>query len=170
MMKTRNKNNNSTLSQKEQSLKELKENYIKIGHPIAFSGINNIKRHYPNLTIKDIKQFLSGSYNYTIHRPTRKPKYHNPTYVYNLREQIQLDLLQISNVSKHNADFNYILVGIDIFSRFAWAKLLKTKSSREVLSRFKDILHEAGSYPKTVVTGISYFYHKYSIKTLLFDY
>ena len=67
MMKTRKKNNNSALTEKEQTLKELKENYIQLGHPVAFSGINNIKQHYPNLTIKEIKQFLSGVYSYTIH-------------------------------------------------------------------------------------------------------
>ena len=154
-MKTQRINN--TLTEKEKTLNELKKNYIKIGHPIAFSGINNIKSHYPNLTIKEIKNFLSGIYSYTIHRPTRKPKYRNPTYVYNIREQIQLDLLQISNISSHNFGYNFILIAIDIFSRFAWAKLLKTKSSKEVLARFKDILHEAGTYPKTIVTGISYY-------------
>ena len=59
-MKLQNKGN----SKLTETLKELKENYIKIGHPVAFSGINNIKRHYPNLTIKEIKKFLSSIYNY----------------------------------------------------------------------------------------------------------
>ena len=149
-MKQLNKRN----SKLTETLKELKENYIKIGHPVAFSGISNIKSHYPNLTIKEIKKFLSSIYNYTIHRPTKKPKYHNPTYVYNIREQIQLDLLQISNISEFNERYNFILCAVDIFSRFAWARLLRTKSAKEVLTQFKDILDEAGVYPKTIVTGL----------------
>ena len=80
---------------KHEALADLKHNYHNLGYPIAFSGISKIKKYYNNLlSTSDIENFLASSYTYTVHREPKKPKF-NPTFVYSLREQLQLDLCDI---------------------------------------------------------------------------
>ena len=101
-------NKQKKFKNKEAALSHLSENYENIGHPIAFSGKSVLKDYYQILSDKDIDDFLSSSYTYTIHREAKKPKF-NPTFVYELRYQIQLDTIEISKISKYNDNFKYIL-------------------------------------------------------------
>ena len=132
---------------KDEALADLKANYQNLGYPIAFSGISKIQKYYNNLlSTLDIENFLASSYAYTIHREPKKPKF-NPTFVYSLREQLQLDLCDIRNISKYNNNFSYIFVAIDIFSRRLFCKLIKKKTAEQTLNAFKSVLLECGSDP-----------------------
>ncbi len=135
---------------KEAALADLKKQYGTPGAPLAFGGINLIKRYYGNaLSIKDIENFLAGSRSYTLHREFKRPKY-NPFYCRKLRQQFQVDLIEIRQVARYNNNFNYILVCTDIFSRYLWARLLRRKTGEETLQQFQDILNEAKTLPKTL--------------------
>ena len=137
---------------KHEALADLKHNYHNLGYPIAFSGISKIKKYYNNLlSTSDIENFLASSYTYTVHREPKKPKF-NPTFVYSLREQLQLDLCDIRKISKYNNNFCYIFVAIDIFSRRLFCKLMHRKTAKETLDAFKSVLRDCGSDPpvKTV--------------------
>ena len=135
---------------KKEALDDLKKQYVKPGHPIAFSGINVIKKYYGKaLSVSDIEDFLAQSRSYTLHREYKRPVY-NPFYCRKIRFQFQLDLIEIRKVAKHNKNYNYILVAIDIFSRKLFARLLHRKTGREVLDQFKSILEDAVTPPKTV--------------------
>ena len=48
----------------------------------------------------------------------------------------------MSNLSSHNKGFKYLLVCIDIFSRYAWVQPLKTKRGSEVVKAFQAIFAE----------------------------
>ena len=156
------------------ALAHLSENYEKIGHPIAFSGKSALKNYYQVLSNKEIEDFLSSSYTYNVHRETKRPKY-NPTFVYELRYQLQFDTIEISKISKYNDNFKYILAAIDIFSRRGFARLLRTKSADETLAAIKSILQEAGKFPKTILSDkgselrnskVQDFYRKNEIKQI----
>lgn len=137
---------------KNEALADLKANYHNLGHPIAFSGISKIQKYYNNvLSSTDIENFLASSYSYTVHREPKKPKF-NPTFVYSLREQLQLDLCDIRKISKYNNNFCYIFVAIDIFSRRLFCRLIRKKTAQQTLDAFKSVLRECGNYPpvKTV--------------------
>ena len=127
------------------ALKDLKRKYEKPGDPLYMAGIQTIKDHYKSaLSIEAIKNFLAKSRSYTIHYEF-KPEIHNPYYIRRLRHMIQIDLMEISQISEYNKGYNYILVAIDCFSRKVWARLLMTKTADEVLSNFQSILNETGS-------------------------
>ena len=139
---------------KEQCLEDLKKNYTKIGHEIAFSGIKTIFDYYKGVLSQDvIKDFLAENFSYTSHKiPFRKTK-RNFTYCYNLRQKWEADLFEISKISQHNANYKHVLMVEDIFSRRAFARLLKSKKPDEVIDRFGEILEEAESAPKSLFTG-----------------
>ena len=58
-----------------------------------------------------------------------------------------MDLLDIHQYSHLNKGFNYILVVLDIFSRFAWARPLKSKSGNYVKDALQDIIETSRRKP-----------------------
>ena len=109
-------------------LQHLKENYHNIKSPIAYSGVTNIYRYYGGkLSEKQIKEFLSTSDSYTLHKKSRVTGY-NPCYIKYHRQQMQLDLVDIQNLAKYNDGHRFLLMGIDSFSRFMLGKLLSNKN------------------------------------------
>ena len=62
------------------------------------------------------------------------------------------DLLDIHQYAHQNKGYKFILVVLDIFSRYAWARPLKNKSGKEVANAFKDIIEEVGRRPKKLWT------------------
>ena len=52
------------------------------------------------------------------------------------------DLLDIHRYARENKGYKYILVVVDVFSRFAWARPLKSKTGASVSDAFQDIFSE----------------------------
>jgi len=128
---------------------DLKNNYNNPGHPIAFSGINNIYKFYKgHLSYDKIKDILSGIENYTLHREFKRGQ-RNPSYSHFKRNQWQMDLVDIQELASSNDEIRYLLTVIDTFTRFAWARLLKNKRGETVLEAFKSIVTLAGK-PKSI--------------------
>lgn len=75
-----------------------------------------------------------------LHRPARKNFPHRRTIIKGLDDTWQGDLAQLDLLSKENENFKFILIVIDCFSKFVWARPLKTKSAIEVTSAFSNIL------------------------------
>ena len=136
---------------KKSCLEELERVYHKPNHPISFSGLDKIYRYFDGvLTKKAISNFLHTQESYLAHFEYKKPKPRNPTYVLFKRYQFQLDLIEISNVRQYNGQFCFIMCAIDIWSKFAWARLLYKKTAQETLAAFKSILSECGNLPKSI--------------------
>ena len=58
------------------------------------------------------------------------------------------DLIDYKKHQWHNRPFRYILVVIDCFSRFAWTRALKTKTSEESASALDSIFSEMAHRPR----------------------
>jgi len=130
---------------------DLRNNYNKPGHPIAFSGIQNIYDYYKgNLSVNQIKDILSGIENYTLHREYKKGQ-RNPSYSHFKRNQFQMDLVDIQALAPYNDGIRYLLSVIDTFTRFAWVRLLKDKRGETVLEAFKSVLDSAKEKPRIIV-------------------
>ena len=61
-----------------------------------------------------------------------------------------MDLLDIHRFSRQNKNFRFILVMLDIFSRFAWARPLKDKTGGEVSTAIQDIITSSGRKPDRI--------------------
>ena len=79
------------------------------------------------------KKWLNKQLTYQIHKPV-KLKY--PTRKYSLRDvnvQFQADLVDMTKYAKYNKGIKWMLTCLDLFSRYAWAYPLKSKSAHDVL-------------------------------------
>ena len=83
-----------------------------------------------------------------------KPKLHRfprrKIYSPNIDRIWTMDLMVVEKYSKQNRNYKYILVVLDIFSRFAWARPLRTKTGREVCDALRDIFTKSGRKPSRI--------------------
>lgn len=131
--------------------KDIKENYRRPGHPIAFAGIQQIYSYYNRkIPISRIKELLSGIESYTLHREFHKQQ-RNISFSHFKRYQFQMDLVEVQELSQYNDNVRYLLNVIDTFTRFAFVRPLKDKKASTVLDQFKSILIEAKEKPHMIV-------------------
>ncbi|SRR6266446_3225201 len=112
--------------------------YTNPGHHIAFSSATSIHDHYKrnfnrNIPLKAIKNALSEVDSYTLHREYKKPRNRNPFYVYEIREQVQMDLIDVRQLAKYNGGVNFLLAAIDVFTKRAWIEPMEDKSAKTCL-------------------------------------
>ena len=70
-------------------------------------------------------------------------------------------------VQSKNHGFRYILTCIDVLSRYAWARPLKTKSGNEMAEAIEDILKTSGRIPKRIQSDQGKEFYNAPVKRLL---
>lgn len=109
---------------------EIRDNYHTPGHPTAFAGVTKVVDFYDGRASQEkVRRALYSSDPYTRHREYKRPRYYNPYYVYRQRRQVQADLIDVRELAAHNGGVKYLLLLIDIFSRYVWVLPLQTKSA-----------------------------------------
>ncbi len=121
--------------------------------PKHVAGLSSIKKlsEASGINSKKVKEWLKAQPTYSLHKMARK-KYPTRQYVvHDIDEQWQADLAEVALIADENSGHRFILTVIDIFSRYAWARPLKSKRGSEVAAAFKDIFDE-GRIPKRIQT------------------
>ena len=113
----------------------------------SFSGVSNLyrsaKEKDPSITLKQVKEFLSEQFTYTLHYPRRDKFKRNRIIVNNINEQFEADLVDMATYARNNSGYNYILAVIDCFSKKAFVRPVKTKKAEEIRKAFESIFEEA---------------------------
>ena len=68
----------------------------------------------------DVKYALEHSPAYVYHREFHDTRFTNPVFVYKRRNHVELDLADMSRLSKHNDGVHFLLTAIDAHTRYAW--------------------------------------------------
>ena len=66
-------------------------------------------------------------------------------------QQWQMDLADMQSMQKFNDGYRYLLVCIDVFSKYAWVVPLKNKTGPSLVNAFKVIL-SSGHKPEKIMT------------------
>ena len=129
---------------KEEALEQLKKDYTNPAKPIGFAGISAIYKYFKGvLPVKAIKAFLNSRYVYTRHREWKKPYRKNCIFSYAPRQIVEIDLLQFSpQLARANQNHHFLLVAIDIFTRYVFARFVRTKAAQDIVPAFESILKE----------------------------
>jgi hypothetical protein len=136
----------------------MNELYEKYGFP-AFAKFKLIlKKNNIQSSDKEVKDFLDGQKVQQLHKPIVNLK-NNDKFIVSLKpnDMIQIDLLDYSKFSKQNKGHNFILIGVDVFTRKAYASFIKNKTPLSVLDGFKkwdikpdNVYHDLGTEFKGV--------------------
>jgi transposase InsO family protein len=129
--------------------------YFTPRHPGSFGGVQSLRR-YSGQSLKEVRKWLSAQNAYTLHKPNRLHFKRRKTYSKGINDLFQADLVDLSNISKYNDGYRYLLTCIDVFSKYAFAVPLKTKSGKEVTEAFLQILNERKCHMLQTDKGTEY--------------
>ena len=102
-------------------------------------------------SVYKIRKWLEQNDNYTLQKPVRRQMKRAKVLVSEPYEQFDADIADFSSISAQNDNYRYLLVVIDIFTRYLWVEKLKTKNGKDVLNAFKAIFTR-GYLPKKLRT------------------
>lgn len=107
----------------------------KLYHILKSKGINDVGKY-------TIRKWLQNQDDYSLQKPARK-SFKNPRVVVNrIDEQYDMDLIDVSSLSKNNDGITYLLVVIDIFSRYLWIQPLRNKTGTQVAKALDKVFSE----------------------------
>ena len=91
-----------------------------------------------NISRTKIKEWLMKQDAYTLHKPIRRHFKRNRVIVGGIDQQWQIDLADMQSMQKFNDGCRYLLVCIDMFSKYAWVVPLKSKMCPLLVEAFKE--------------------------------
>ena len=117
---------------------------------------------------KTAQKWLISQSAYTLHKNARK-RYPTRRYVVNnIDSQWQCDLADMQQIARFNNGYKYILTVIDILSRYAWARALKSKQGREVADAFISIFNE-GRIPQRIQSDQGKEFENHHVRQVMQD-
>lgn len=144
----------------------LKNIYYDVEHPASFSGVLKLSKA-GNVPIKKTKEWLMTQDVYTLHKPVRYKFQRRKVLSYGIGDLIQCDLVDLSKFARYNKGMKYLLTAIDVFSKYAYAIPLKSKSAGSVLSALKKLFEKVGGRIKHFQTDSGREYINNSVKRFL---
>ena len=128
-------NSNEKLNPKLASY--LENLYYDPKNPASFSGPRSLYKAVKNagqrvISMGKIKKWLKTQETYTMHRKMVRRFKRNRVQVDHIDEQWDVDLMDMNYYAKHNNGMSFVLLVIDIFSRYAWAVPLQNKQATTV--------------------------------------
>lgn len=135
--------------------KRLKAIYTDPKNQAAFTGPSNLYKAARavglKVTLSKVKEFLSTLDVYTLHKQINRKFKRNVIYASSIDTQWSSDLLDFQKYSDENKGYRYVLVCIDVLSRYLWARGLKNKKPEAVVEALQDIFKQ-GRLPKRIRT------------------
>ena len=98
-----------------------------------------------------LKKWLMKQDTYTLHKQACRHYKRNRVIVGGIDELWQMDLADMQSHAAENDGYRYLLVCIDVFSKYVWVIPLKTKTGPDLVMAFKKIL-ESGRKPQKIQT------------------
>ena len=145
----------------------LKKIWCDLRHPASFarpSKISQVVKREGKFKIgrHKIKTFLQNQDAYSLQKKIKRRGFkRRRVIVQRIDYQWEADLADVQNLSKDNEGIKFLLVIVDVFSRFLWVRPLQDKKAKTVIEGFKDVL-KGDRRPKAVRTDKgSEFYNRY---------
>lgn len=120
----------------------LKIIYEDVAHEGSYGGVNKLYQAVKDLgyTKKQVKDWLLKDDNYSIYKPVNRNIPRPRVIVSAINQQWGADTLNMKRYHKYNKGFNYILVLIDVFTRFCWTVALQTLTGSEMKSALESVM------------------------------
>lgn len=127
--------------------------YYNINHPAGFSSAHKLRKAlFSKFSKNDIDEWLQNQDTFTLHKSVRKKFPMNKYFVTNIDDLFQADLVDLKSLNSYNDGYQYLLTVIDTFSKFAWVKPLKSKTTRDVSDAFENIFNYSDRVPLNIET------------------
>ena len=122
--------------------------YFDPVNPGSLGGKNRLKQQVG----KDPTKWLQTQNIYGLYKPARRNFRRRKYVVKGIDALWQADLADMASLTEWNEGFKYVLIVIDVFSKYVWARPVKTKTANEVLGVFNMILMSDERKPENFMT------------------
>src|SRR5258708_33263398 len=117
--------------------------YFNIKNPASFKSVFKLyieaKKILPNITLKQIQEWLLSQETYTVHHSTIRKFNRGHMVSRKIDESWQIDLVEIE-YSEDNDGYRYLLMVIDVLSKYAWIQPIYDKKPLSIKKAFQIIL------------------------------
>ena len=136
----------------------LDEKYYDPREPGSFQSYDKLKKttrkegRFPNITKNTLQRWLQNQEPYSRNRlylPHSIKR--SRVFVSGLYDQFDADLAEYKPLEDHNDGYRYLLVVIDIFSRYIWVEPIKRKKPANIIDAFEKIFRQ-GYIPRRLRT------------------
>ena len=132
--------------------KYLKDIYLDPSHPASFGGPDHLykivkKEGKHKISHSQIKRWIQKQESYSLNKGIKRKFQRGRVVVEGIDDQFDIDLASLIYYADENDGYKYLLVVIDIFSRYGWVEPLKDKTAKEIVKAFDKIIQE-GRIPK----------------------
>ena len=136
--------------------KYLRDIYLDPSHPASFSNPQTLykvvkKEGKFKISHSQIKKWIQKQESYSRNKSVKRNFQRGRVIVAGIDDQFDADLASLVYYADDNNGYKYLLVVIDIFSRYAWVQPLKDKTAPQIVNAFDKILSE-GRIPKRLRT------------------
>lgn len=134
----------------------LRELYYTPGKPGAYAGPEKLYQAVKQegkykIGRQRIRQFLNNEDSYSLYKPIRKTFPRSKVIVNTIDSMWDGDLADVSNIASHNDGYKFLLVLIDIFSRYLFIVPLKNKHHQKIVDGLK-LVFQKRRKPNTLRT------------------
>jgi len=110
--------------------------YHNASNPAAYQGADKIHQTLKDggnndIGIHKIRKWLQSQDDYSLQKPVRRRFKRAQVVVAGPDEQLDIDLMDMQSLAKENDNVKFLLVAIDVFTRFAWVVPLKDKTGKK---------------------------------------
>lgn len=121
----------------------LKKIYFNPRHEASFSGAPKVVRvgRRKKIPRNKVLHWLETLDVYTKHKPVRHRFPRRHYNVRNIDDVWEVDLVDLRSIKDYNDGYTYLLVIIDVLSKFAWVEPLYDKTAVSVAKAFTRVLH-----------------------------
>ena len=148
--KTKKLPKNPSAAQVKNFHRYLKYIYTTPSQGASFTGAEKLLKevdrrgYYTNVKLENVQEFLDSLTTYSLFKRARRKFPRPPVYVTSVRDQVDIDLVDISRLSVENFGVTFLLTCVEVLSRYAFVRPLKSKEGKVVASAMRDILEESG--------------------------
>ena len=109
------------------------------------------KSQFPSITRKEIRKWAENNLSYSLDKPSRRNFKRNKVCAPEIDSLWEADLAFLQDVVKENDGVNFLLVVIDVLSKYVWVRPMKKKTACSLLEAFDSILSK-GRKPEKLGT------------------
>ena len=136
--------------------KYLQDIYLDPSHPASFSNPRTLYKAVKTegkhkISHSQIKKWIQKQESYSRNKSVKRKFQRGRVIVAGIDDQFDADLASLVYYADDNDGYKYLLVVIDIFSRYSWVEPLKDKTALQIVNAFDKIL-SGGRIPKRLRT------------------
>ncbi|XP_041356614.1 uncharacterized protein LOC121373884 [Gigantopelta aegis] len=146
--------------------------YYDVKHPGSYAGPSKLYQAVKaegkfKIPLTRIKSWLKGQETYTMTHQVRRKFPRNTYVVEGLDSHWQSDLMNMVSLAKYNDGVRYLMVIIDLFSRYLWVLPLKSKTGNDVVETLTEFWKLESRKPKLFQSDSGSEYKNHKVKALL---